>query len=118
MAVILEQQIAATEMALFTGQPPRVKMAAAQEQVAIATRRLRHLVEITGAATKKLDAAQVAQKQCEDELRRAEAYHAGFEAEVAAADLALGYNANAAGGPGGYADASWDEYEWCWYTDS
>ena len=118
MAVILEQQIAATEMALFAGQPPRVKAAAALEQVAVATRRLKHLVGVTDAASKKFDAAQAAQKQCEGELRRAEAYHAGFEAEVAAADLALGYNANAAGNSSGYADASWDDYEWCWYTDS
>ena len=118
MAVILEQQIAATEMALFAGQPPRVKAAAALEQVAVATRRLKHLAGLTDAASKKLDAAQAAQKLCEEELRRAEAYHAGFVAEVAAADLALGYTGNLASAPGGYADASWDDYEWCWYTDS
>ena len=106
MASILEQQIRATEMALFSGQPPRVKMATAQEQVHIAARRLKHLVELTAAATKKLDAAQAAQTQAEEELRRAEAYRASFEVEVAAADLALG--ANSTGDYGGYGDAS------CW----
>ena len=118
MVEILEQQIAATELALFAGQPPRVKAAAALEQVEVATRRLKHLAGLADSAAKKLEAAQAAHKQCQEELRRAEAYHAGFLAEVAAADAALGYADSYSGAADSYGDASWDDWEWCWYTDS
>ena len=84
MARILEQQIEATEHALFEGQPPRVKLAGTMHHVRNMEKRVKYLEDGVSTMVKKLSLAQSDLAVASGEFCRAQVMAASFEAEVAA----------------------------------